>query len=140
PCRYRVAGRGLRASQAVFYPVIDRTQSDNSLGGQVAQLSLGDAADAACGAQPQRFSIIYKIGDVIAQKPVLGGEMSESSISECVQPPTECRNPKCSVLIFEQGTDLIARKSIFSRQPTPVLAAKPEQARLVGSGPQGPIL
>ncbi|PWU04984.1 MAG: hypothetical protein C5B51_15560 [Terriglobia bacterium] len=92
--------RALRAAQAVGCSIIRRMQDLNPMLGPILQLLLGDLADAARRAEPQRTAIIHNVGNVVAEKALLGRITDELSVAQRVQAAAERAHPQGSVRIL----------------------------------------
>src|ERR1039458_9770822 len=60
----RIGGSALRAAQPVLHPVVLGLQPRSLPGAEFLELFLGDPADAARRAQPQRFAVVEHLADV----------------------------------------------------------------------------
>src|SRR5579871_591 len=129
------AGRALGAAQAIFYTVIHGFERLPVVIGEAPQFALGDAADTAGGAQPQRFAVIGDTGDVVAEQTVFGGEGKKLAIAVGVQAAIEGSDPEGAVAVLVERTDLIAGKAGGCREEALFISLEAPQTFAVGTGP-----
>src|SRR5581483_75102 len=99
----------------------------------IAQLLLRNTANSARGAQPQGIAVLSHIRHIVTEQTILGGEVSELAVAECIEPAAESRNPQGAVRVLPHGSDLVARKPLsLSVQPL-ILPLNAPQTPAVGT-------
>src|ERR1035441_7058967 len=106
-----IAGGTLRAAQAVAGAIVDGIEGFSFAGGEIRQLALRDAADAAGGAEPEGFAIVGNIGHVVAEQAVLLSEPLKAAFAKRAKAAAKRADPQGSVRVIIQFADVIAGKS-----------------------------
>src|ERR1035438_10570340 len=136
-----ITGRTLCAAQPVGNAVVHRADGMNFAGREIVQLLLPHAADSTRSAEPERAAaIIFDMRNVVAQQPVFGCEMEESSIPQSVQASAKSADPKCPVRVLMKSPNLIVRKSIGYGEPHRLPVLPSPQTLPIRTGPQASIL